>query len=60
MSKEFIVGNGVRLTESEDMGIFMQFESISGKKSGWCLEEGKPGHEWAKEILKDVDDKGGR
>ena len=58
MSKEFIVGNGVRITESQDMGIFIHFLSKSGNSSGYFLgnTSDTPGHLWASEILESVDD----
>ena len=56
MSKEFLVGNGVKITESEDMGIFIHFMSKSGNSSGYFLGNTKetPGHLWASEILEGV------
>jgi hypothetical protein len=53
MAKEFIVGEGVRITESDDMGIFIHFESISGNQTGQFLgnTSDTPGHKWASELL---------
>lgn len=53
MVKEVIIGNGVRITESDDMGIFIHYKSISGKVFGVSLGSTKdtPGHTWAKELL---------
>lgn len=59
MSKEFIVGNGVRITESDDMGIFIHFESISGNHTGQFLgnTDDTPGHKWAVDLLEDQPDR---
>jgi len=55
--KEFIVGNGVRITESEDMGIFIHFESLSGNQTGQFLgnTDDTPGHKWAVELLEGLE-----
>jgi len=56
MPKEFIVGHGVRITESEDMGIFIHFESLSGNHTGKSLESCEAGHKWASEIFDEVEE----
>ncbi|MEE8299475.1 MAG: hypothetical protein V3R67_08875 [Thermodesulfobacteriota bacterium] len=59
MSKERKLSHGLRLTESEDMGIFMHYESKSGNHSGMFMgnTDDMPGHRWAREILEDVPEK---
>jgi hypothetical protein len=53
--KQVVVGSGVRITESDDMGIFIHFESISGNSTGCFLgnTDDTPGHKWAVELLAD-------
>jgi hypothetical protein len=55
MAKELTIGKGVRITESDDMGIFIHFESRSGNKTGQFLGNTNhtPGHRWAEELLAD-------
>lgn len=52
--KELKLGNGVRITESDDMGIFIHFESKTGNQTGQFLgnTDDTPGHRWAVELLK--------
>lgn len=52
-TKEIDLGNGLRLTESYDMGIFLHFESASGHQSGVFMgnTDDCPGHKWATELL---------
>ena len=54
--KEIKLGHGLRLTESEDMGIFIHYESMSGHESGMFLgnTDETPGHKWAAELLANV------
>ena len=61
MAKEFIVGNGVRITESDDMGIFIHFESLSGNQTGQFLgnTNDTAGHLWASELLADQPEREG-
>lgn len=51
--KQVKLGNGVRITESKDMGIFLHFESLSGHSEGWSLGNTNKtfGHRWASELL---------
>lgn len=55
--KEIDLGNGLRLTESYDMGMFLHFESLSGHQCGVFLgnTEDTMGHKWAAELLATVD-----
>ena len=52
-TKEIDLGNGLRLTESYDMGIFIHYESLSGNKTGMFMGNTNetPGHKWASELL---------
>lgn len=47
------LGNGLRITISQDMGMFIHFESKSGHESGMFLgnTHETPGHVWASELL---------
>lgn len=59
MYKKIDLGNGLRLTQSDDMGIFLHFRSKSGNESGMKLSTGdsvQPGLNWASEILSEVQD----
>lgn len=55
--KEIILGHGLRLTESYDMGMFLHFKSKSGNHTGMFLgnTEDTIGHKWAAELLSEVD-----
>jgi hypothetical protein len=59
MGKEIKLGNGLRLTESEDMGMFMHYESKSGNHTGIFMgnTDDTPGHKWAAELLEGVEDR---
>ena len=52
-TKEVKLSHGVKITESEDMGIFIHYKSISGNDTGMFLgnDEDTPGHLWARELL---------
>lgn len=54
--KSIDLGNGLRLTESDDMGIFIHYESKSGNHTGMFMgnTDDTPGHRWATELLADV------
>ena len=56
--KEIKIGKGIRLTESDDMGIFIHYKSISGNETGMFLgnTDDTPGHKWAEELLATVED----
>ncbi len=56
-TKEIDLGNGLRLTESYDMGIFIQYESKSGNQSGMFMgnTDDTPGHKWATELLAEIE-----
>lgn len=49
--KEINLGNGLRLTESDDMGIFLHYKSVSGQESGECINKNSRGYAWATELL---------
>lgn len=53
--KEIDLGGGLRLTESEDMGIFLHFKTKEGNCTGQSLSIGTAGYRWAVELLEDVD-----
>jgi hypothetical protein len=55
--KEINLGNGLRLTESYDMGIFIHYKSKSGNRTGMFMgnTDDTPGHKWAAELLEAVD-----
>ena len=48
-TKEIHLGNGLRLTESSDMGIFLHYKTKSGKSSGEKISN--VGYDWAVELL---------
>ena len=50
--KEIDLGSGLRLTESDDMGIFLHYKNISGKESGERIDKNSRGYDWAVELLK--------
>ena len=56
MYKEIDLGNGLRLTESKDMGIFIHYKSKKGHSSGQFMgnTDDTMGHRWAVELLADV------
>lgn len=55
--KTLELGHGLKLTESEDMGIFLHFKTNGGLSSGMSLDQGlRVGLRWAKELLQDVPD----
>ena len=61
MYKQFNLGNGLRLTQSDDMGIFLHFKTQDGKESGLTLDRHdglNPGKVWAEEILANVPTEG--
>jgi hypothetical protein len=58
MYKQIDLGNGLRLTESDDMGIFIHYKSKSGHDCGQFMgnTDDTMGHRWATELLADVPD----
>lgn len=56
MVKEKKIGHGLRITKSDDMGIFIHYESKTGHQSGMFLgnTDDTPGHRWAAELLEKV------
>lgn len=50
-TKEIDLGNGLRLTESHDMGIFLHFKSESGNQKGKAITPASIGYTWATELL---------
>jgi len=60
MYKAICLSHGLRLTQSDDMGIFLHFATKDGQeKGGICLDRNPkiaPGKEWALEILESVAD----
>jgi len=56
--KKLELGNGLKLTESDDMGVFLHFKTKDGNSSGMSLEQGPicVGLRWAQELLEDVQD----
>ncbi len=55
MGKQLDLGNGLRITESEDMGIFIHYKSKSGHECGQSMgnTDDTMGHRWAVELLED-------
>ena len=51
VSRGVILGCGLRLTQSSDMGIFLHYKSDSGKESGEAIKAGHAGYVWATELL---------
>lgn len=58
MSKRIDIGKGVYITDSEDMGMFIHFESLAGHQSGVFLgnDESNPGFQWAKELFEESEE----
>ena len=60
MYKQIKLDNGLRLTQSNDMGIFLHFTTRNGEhKGGICLDGNPkmaPGKKWALEILESIPD----
>jgi hypothetical protein len=50
--REIDLGSGLRLTESNDMGIFLHYKSISGKESGERIDKNSKAYAWVVELLK--------
>ena len=53
-TKDIKLGNGLRLTESNDMGIFIHYKSESGSDSGSAINSSDIGYLWATELLSKV------
>jgi hypothetical protein len=58
MHKKKDIGNGLRLTISDDMGVFLHCQTAEGKAAGMCLSGKFPEafEAWALEQLADVPD----
>lgn len=55
--KTLDLGNGLKLTQSKDMGIFLHFRTKDEKSDGGVsmeFERGRAGFEWAVEMLESV------
>ena len=53
--REVNAGNGLRVTESDDMGIFLHFENKAGKQSGMKIDVNNFLYQWALELLDEAD-----
>jgi len=59
MYKQKELSQGLRLTLSDDEGVFLHFKTKDGNGSGICLNQHEtfnPGLKWAEEQLEDVID----
>ena len=53
--KEIDLGNGLRITKSSDMGVFMHFKSAEGFESGKSIKSGSLEYSWAVGLLNKLD-----
>lgn len=53
--EKIIIGKGVSITKSDDMGIYIHYESLSGGHSTMFLgnTDDTPGHRWAEELFRE-------
>lgn len=54
--KTLKLGNGLKITESEDMGVVLHFKTREGTSGGIFLDPEFAGYGWAQEMLADVPD----